>query len=117
MVLCALVTNVMYSMMGPMMAWMMAYWLVFSGLVLVVLALIAVWLFQQVRRTADSPHWVHIRCDLAGRRMAAVLGSLCQRCVGTRAQQCAADGGSHAAECASDGLAGSCSMLTRPSEA
>ena len=47
--------NGMYGMMGPMMAWMMTYGLLVAILVLVVLALLAVWLFQQVRRGPDGP--------------------------------------------------------------
>jgi len=44
----------MGGMMGWMMGGMMAYWGVVSMLVLVVLVLLAVWLFQQVRRGAGS---------------------------------------------------------------
>ncbi len=40
----------MGDMMGWMMGGMMAYWGVISMLVLVVLVLLTVWLFQQVRR-------------------------------------------------------------------
>jgi uncharacterized membrane protein len=44
----------MSSMMGPFMGWMMTYWVLVSLLVLIVLGLLAVWLFQQVRRGADG---------------------------------------------------------------
>jgi hypothetical protein len=50
-----MMNNGMYSMMGPMMAWMMTYGFVVSILVVIVLALLAVWLFQQVRRTSETP--------------------------------------------------------------
>lgn len=46
----------MNTMMGPLMGLMMGYWVVFSLALLVVLVLLAVWLFQQVRpRGATSP--------------------------------------------------------------
>ncbi|HXI16205.1 MAG TPA: hypothetical protein VNM48_07525 [Chloroflexota bacterium] len=44
-----LVMNGMGNMMNWMMGGMMAYGAVFSVLLLIVLALLAVWLFQQVR--------------------------------------------------------------------
>ena len=40
----------MDGVMGTLMGLMMGYWLLVSLLVLVVLGLLAVWLFQQVRR-------------------------------------------------------------------
>ena len=40
----------MSNMMGPLMALMMTYWVVFSIVLLAVVVLLAVWLFQQVRR-------------------------------------------------------------------
>jgi len=44
--------------MGSMMGWMMGgaimIWTVFAVLGLVVLTLLAIWLFQQVRRGADA---------------------------------------------------------------
>lgn len=40
--------------MGDMMGAMMAYWALVGLLVLVVLVLLAAWLFQQVRRGAAS---------------------------------------------------------------
>jgi hypothetical protein len=42
------------DVMGWMMSGMMAYWALISILVLVVLMLLAVWLFQQVRRGGRS---------------------------------------------------------------
>jgi len=47
----------MSGMMGSPMAAMMTYWLAVSLLVLVILVLLAIWLFQQVRRQSprDSP--------------------------------------------------------------
>ncbi len=50
----ALVMNGMGSMMNWMMGGMMAYGVVFSVLLLIVLVLLAIWLFQQVhgRRVA-----------------------------------------------------------------
>jgi len=47
--------NDMTSMMGPLMGVMMTYWVVFSLVVLVVLILLAVGLFQQVRRGGARP--------------------------------------------------------------
>jgi uncharacterized membrane protein len=48
--------NGMGGMMGSMMAWMMGFSMLVWLLVLVVLALLAVWLFQQVRhdRTTET---------------------------------------------------------------
>ena len=46
--------NGMHDMMGPMMAWMMTYGLLVLLLVLIVLGLLAVWLFQQIRRGPAS---------------------------------------------------------------
>jgi hypothetical protein len=42
-------------MMGWMMGGAMVYWILVALLVLVVLVLLAVWLFQQVRRGAGPP--------------------------------------------------------------
>jgi hypothetical protein len=49
-----MMTNGTDSMMGPMMVWVMTYGFVVSILVLVLLTLLAVWLFQQVRRTSND---------------------------------------------------------------
>jgi uncharacterized membrane protein len=49
-----LMMNSMGGMMGSMMAWMMGFSVVVWLLVLVVLALLAVWLFQQVRHDAPQ---------------------------------------------------------------
>jgi membrane protein implicated in regulation of membrane protease activity len=46
--------NGLDGMVGPMMAWMMGYSVLIGLLVLVVLALLAVWLFQEVRRGRGS---------------------------------------------------------------
>jgi uncharacterized membrane protein len=44
-----MMTDGMAGMMGPFMGLMMVFWILLWVLVLVVLALLAVWLFQQVR--------------------------------------------------------------------
>jgi uncharacterized membrane protein len=44
----------MCGMMGPFMAWILGLGVLVWLLVLVVLVLLAAWLFQQVRRPADN---------------------------------------------------------------
>ena len=50
--------NGMNNVMGPLMALMMTYWVVFSVVLLAVLVLLGMWLFQQVRHGAggDATH-------------------------------------------------------------
>ncbi len=45
----------MNNMMGPLMGVMIGYWVLLSLLVLVILGLVAVWLFQQIRREPAGP--------------------------------------------------------------
>jgi len=46
--------NGMNDMMAPLMGLTMTYWELFSIVLLVVLVLLAVWLFQQVRQGSGS---------------------------------------------------------------
>ena len=49
----------MSNVMGPFMGLMMSYWVLVSLLILVVLVLLAVWLFQQVRHGPDTGAAAH----------------------------------------------------------